>query len=180
MLRRFLEKPDADVAHLPAADATDHSAGGGTATTRQIAAAFLAEDESQLEYYEAITNGMPGKVLRRHGVVERNGDRYRLAPRMVGLKRPKIDALIAPCDAAIRTSRRLEGLRSGSIGQSASVRSQAAVRRERNSATGHNRLGVQHRGRRGTDHPPLPRSLDSETGRRHAESAWRRASCDTW
>ena len=27
--------------------------GGGTATTRQIAAAFLAEDESQLEYYEA-------------------------------------------------------------------------------------------------------------------------------
>src|SRR4029453_11780871 len=49
--------------------------GGGTATARQIAAAFLAEDESQLEYYEAITNRMPGKVLRRHGVVERNGDR---------------------------------------------------------------------------------------------------------
>ena len=34
---------------------------GGMATTRQIAAAFLAEDESQLEYYEAITNRMPGR-----------------------------------------------------------------------------------------------------------------------
>ena len=75
--------------------------GGGTATTRQIAAAFLAEDESQLEYYEAITNRMPGKVLRRHGVVERNGDRYSLAPKVVGLSPSEIDALIALCDAAI-------------------------------------------------------------------------------
>ena len=75
--------------------------GGGTATTRQIAAAFLAEDESQLEYYEAITNRMPGKVLRRHGVVERNGDRYSLAPNVVGLSPSEIDALIALCDAAI-------------------------------------------------------------------------------
>ena len=75
--------------------------GGGTATTRQIAAAFLAEDESQLEYYEAITNRMPGKVLRRHGVVERNGDRYSLAPNVVGLSPSETDALIALCDAAI-------------------------------------------------------------------------------
>ena len=34
---------------------------------RQLAAAFLAEDESQIEYYEAITNRMPGNVLRKRG-----------------------------------------------------------------------------------------------------------------
>jgi hypothetical protein len=44
---------------------------------------------------------MPGKVLRRHGVVERNGDRYSLAPKVVGLSPSEIDALIALCDAAI-------------------------------------------------------------------------------
>lgn len=32
----------------------------GRASTRQIAAAFLAEDESQLEYYEAVTNPRGG------------------------------------------------------------------------------------------------------------------------
>ena len=43
---------------------------GGEATTREIAAAFLGKDESQLEYYEAITKRMPGDVLRRRGIVE--------------------------------------------------------------------------------------------------------------
>jgi ATP adenylyltransferase len=37
--------------------------GGGRASVRDIAAAFLARDESQLEYYEQITKNMPGKVL---------------------------------------------------------------------------------------------------------------------
>jgi len=32
----------------------------GAATARQIAAAFLAEDKSQLEYYETIVARMPG------------------------------------------------------------------------------------------------------------------------
>ena len=50
----------------------------GRAPTRQIAAAFLAEDESQLEYYEAITNRMPGPVLRRRDIVTREGDGYSL------------------------------------------------------------------------------------------------------
>ena len=36
---------------------------GGKASIRNIAAAFLARDESQLEYYEQITKDMPGKVL---------------------------------------------------------------------------------------------------------------------
>jgi len=36
---------------------------GGKAKIRDIAAAFLARHESQLEYYEEITKNMPGKVL---------------------------------------------------------------------------------------------------------------------
>ena len=45
---------------------------GGRATTREIAAAFLAEDESQLDYYDNIVQRMPGPVLRRRGVVVRD------------------------------------------------------------------------------------------------------------
>src|ERR1700690_4228926 len=51
---------------------------GGKANIRNIAAAFLARDASQLEYYEQITKDMPGKVLGKHGIVERDGDEYRL------------------------------------------------------------------------------------------------------
>src|SRR3974377_2041556 len=51
---------------------------GGKASIRTIAAAFLARDGSQLEYYEQITKNMPGKVLAKHGIVERDGDHYRL------------------------------------------------------------------------------------------------------
>jgi ATP adenylyltransferase len=49
---------------------------GGKASIRDIAAAFLARDESQLEYHEKITKEMPGKVPAKHGVVERTGDQY--------------------------------------------------------------------------------------------------------
>ena len=38
---------------------------GGSASRREIAAAMLQRDESQLEYYERITANMPGKVLTR-------------------------------------------------------------------------------------------------------------------
>ena len=53
-------------------------AGGGTATVREIATAFLAWDESQLEYYEHVTKTMPGRVLMSHGMVRREGNGYRL------------------------------------------------------------------------------------------------------
>ena len=53
----------------------------GRASTRQIAAAFFAHDESQLDYYEQIVKNMPGRVLRSHGIVEREGRTYKLAPR---------------------------------------------------------------------------------------------------
>jgi ATP adenylyltransferase len=42
----------------------------GLASVRKIAEAFLAKDESQIEYYEHITRSMPGKVLQKHGIVD--------------------------------------------------------------------------------------------------------------
>lgn len=46
---------------------------GGAATVRQLAQAFLSQDESQLLYYEKHIKDMPLKVLRRHGVVTADG-----------------------------------------------------------------------------------------------------------
>jgi hypothetical protein len=47
---------------------------GGTATLRQVATAFLLEDESQIAFYEKRIKDMPLPVLKRHGVVRRDGD----------------------------------------------------------------------------------------------------------
>ena len=52
---------------------------GGSATIREIASAVLSHDESQIEYYEQIVKHMPGRVLAAHGIVAREGHRYRLA-----------------------------------------------------------------------------------------------------
>ncbi len=74
---------------------------GGKTNIRNIAAAFLAHDESQLEYYEQITQNMPGKVLAKHGIVWRDGDDYRLHIDPSSLSRLERDELIRLCDAAI-------------------------------------------------------------------------------
>jgi hypothetical protein len=50
----------------------------GTARVRDIAAAILAHDESQLDYYEEIVKRMPGKVLASHGIVKREKGSYHL------------------------------------------------------------------------------------------------------
>jgi hypothetical protein len=50
---------------------------GGAAPARDIAVAFLAHDESQIDYAQIVHN-MPGKVLRRRGVVRREGKGYAL------------------------------------------------------------------------------------------------------
>lgn len=42
---------------------------GGYATVRQLARAFLVEDESQLVFYERVIRRMPAHVLQKHGVV---------------------------------------------------------------------------------------------------------------
>jgi hypothetical protein len=69
---------------------------GGKASIRNIAAAFLARDASQLEYYEQITKNMPGKVLAKHGVVERDGNYYRLTidPSSLSSERRNVSASI--------------------------------------------------------------------------------------
>jgi hypothetical protein len=50
--------------------------GGGRATVEEIARAILAHDESQVEYYAAVTNNMVGRVLRNHGIAEKQGRAY--------------------------------------------------------------------------------------------------------
>jgi ATP adenylyltransferase len=47
---------------------------GGSATLRQLAHAFLSQDESQLIYYEDRIKQMPLKVLGKHGIVSKAGD----------------------------------------------------------------------------------------------------------
>lgn len=46
---------------------------GGTATIRQLAHAFLSQDESQLRFYEQRIKEMPLRVLAKHGVVKHDG-----------------------------------------------------------------------------------------------------------
>jgi ATP adenylyltransferase len=51
----------------------------GKASVNAIAKALLIRDQSQIEYYEAITKGMVGRVLTKNrGITERVGDEYLL------------------------------------------------------------------------------------------------------
>lgn len=90
---------------------------GGQASIRQIAKALLAEDASQIEYYEQIVKNMVGKVLTKsRGITERDADTYRLkgfgeldAPQvalLTDLCRRKIDEYVAKRGAAIWEHRR--------------------------------------------------------------------------
>jgi hypothetical protein len=47
---------------------------GGSATLRQLAHAFLSQDESQLLYYEDRIKQMPLKILGKHGIVTKDGN----------------------------------------------------------------------------------------------------------
>lgn len=74
---------------------------GGKTSIRNVAAAALARDASQLEYYEQITKNMPGKVLAKHGIVRRDGDDYWLDIDTSSLSRQERDELVRLCEAAI-------------------------------------------------------------------------------
>lgn len=50
----------------------------GESSVGELARSILAYDESQIEYYENVTKNMVGRVLASHGIVERDGGRYRL------------------------------------------------------------------------------------------------------
>ena len=59
---------------------------GGKATKADIARDFLFRDTTQVEYYRRkIVHPMPGKRLVRDGLVEKDGDEYRLASVMGSL-----------------------------------------------------------------------------------------------
>jgi ATP adenylyltransferase len=51
---------------------------GGRCSTGEIARSILAHDQSQIEYYEDVTKNMVGRVLRSHGIVQKEGDGYSL------------------------------------------------------------------------------------------------------
>ena len=76
-----------------------------------IASAFLAQDDSQIDYYAEITKRMPGKVLGRHDLVEREGDGYRLVPDVRGFTPEQRSALVRLCDEGVETYRSRRGNR---------------------------------------------------------------------
>jgi diadenosine tetraphosphate (Ap4A) HIT family hydrolase/5-methylcytosine-specific restriction endonuclease McrA len=74
--------------------------GRGRATIREIARAILARDQSQIEYYEQITKNMVGRVLRSHGVVERQGEAFRLVD-FDQLSETEVEQLVSLCVAKL-------------------------------------------------------------------------------
>ena len=82
---------------------------GGSASIAEIAAAFLAHDESQAEYYEQIVKKMPGPVLTRHGVVQRSGQTYALTPDVSGLTTAERKVLIRRCQEAVQAFKAKRG-----------------------------------------------------------------------
>ncbi len=73
---------------------------GGKCSTKEIARAILAHDESQVEYYENVTKNMVGRVLRNHGIVEKEGDGYSLVG-YEDLGGGEIEHLIGLCEAKL-------------------------------------------------------------------------------
>jgi diadenosine tetraphosphate (Ap4A) HIT family hydrolase len=50
----------------------------GAASVTEVAKALLARDISQIEYYENVSKNMVGRVLARHGITDREGNRFSL------------------------------------------------------------------------------------------------------
>jgi diadenosine tetraphosphate (Ap4A) HIT family hydrolase/5-methylcytosine-specific restriction endonuclease McrA len=73
----------------------------GTATVNEIARALLAEDRSQVEYYEQITKNMVGRVLTKNReITEKENESYKLKG-FPDLANQEVDSLITLCDAKI-------------------------------------------------------------------------------
>jgi ATP adenylyltransferase len=73
---------------------------GGKCSTEEIARAILAHDESQVEYYENVSKNMVGRVLKGHGIVEREDDGYSLVG-YEDLGDEEIEYLIERCEAKL-------------------------------------------------------------------------------
>lgn len=76
--------------------------GHGACTDEKIAKSILPFDESQIDYYKNITNNMVGRVLRRHGVVEKDGRTYRLVG-YESFKPAQVDELVELCRQKLDT-----------------------------------------------------------------------------
>jgi ATP adenylyltransferase len=98
----------------------------GKCSTTDIARAILDRDQSQIEYYENIVGNMVGQVLRRHGIVKKEGRDYlldvdkKLSPEQIaslaGLCESKIDEYTTKRGERIWQHRKLaSGDISGSI-----------------------------------------------------------------
>jgi diadenosine tetraphosphate (Ap4A) HIT family hydrolase/5-methylcytosine-specific restriction endonuclease McrA len=73
----------------------------GAASVVEIAKALLAEDRSQVEYYEQITKNMVGRVLTKNrGITEKDGDDYRLKD-FSQLSKAEVEELISLCNDKI-------------------------------------------------------------------------------
>jgi hypothetical protein len=68
----------------------------GRASVTDIARSILQHDESQIEYYEKITNEMVGRVLRKHQIVRKEGKTY-LIPDFEELSENQIERLVGLC-----------------------------------------------------------------------------------
>ena len=96
---------------------------GGYASLRDIASGFLAHDESQIEYYIEITKNMPGRVLKKHRLVQRDGEGYRLIPDVEQLTPEERRELLRLCEEKVknytgRRGRKLYDHRRWAIGTS--------------------------------------------------------------
>lgn len=77
--------------------------GGGSATAEEIGKVFLRNDQSQIEYYEMITNRMPGPVLKRHGLVAKSGKTYGLMVDTQSLSGAEKSELVDICNKAVES-----------------------------------------------------------------------------
>jgi 5-methylcytosine-specific restriction endonuclease McrA len=82
----------------------------GRCSTAQIARSILAHDESQVEYYEDVVKNMVGRVLRGHGIVEKDGGGYSLAG-YEDLDDEQIEHLIGLCEAKLEEYKARRGRR---------------------------------------------------------------------
>ena len=77
------------------------------ASVKKISEAFLSKDQSQIEYYEQITKAMPGKVLRKHDVVNYDSGSFTL--NISDLTAEQRSQLIELCNQKISEYEELRG-----------------------------------------------------------------------
>jgi diadenosine tetraphosphate (Ap4A) HIT family hydrolase/5-methylcytosine-specific restriction endonuclease McrA len=83
---------------------------GGKASVREIASSILIHDESQIEYYEAITKEMVGRVLRNRQVARKEGKEFQLLD-FERLSGDQVTQLISLCQKKLEDFKERRGAR---------------------------------------------------------------------